>query len=407
MSECPNYFWPWFSEEEYQRRYALIREGMAAKGLDCLLVYGVSRGMGMEPGQTNVVYLSSVASWSQTYLVFPLNEDPTMFIMSANQVKNIRDNSVIKDVRPGGTFTRTGGMGGSAGPVAERLKELGLEKKRVGIVGDSGWLNINLPHEAHVLITGALPTAEFEVVTQWYENLRLEKSEEEIARMRQSAAITDAVYEVMVDATRPGVRPCDLYNLMGRTALEMDARLTLGHVGRTPMSDPDMDYPHYYPLTTPIEMGDVVMTEVSAGIGGYYGKIWGTFFMGDPTPEYEKLFALGVKTSHDLHAAIKPGVRVGDLTSICLDDTHNAGYKAKTSITGWSTWNEPPDVRGAGDSVTDSDFVFRKNTCLSVTGWPSNEDESMGIWLGDVCLVTDNGAENFQKYPIREIHVVK
>jgi hypothetical protein len=41
-----------------------------------------------------------------------------------------------------------------------------------------------------------------------------------------------------------------------------------------------------------------------------------------------------------------------------------------------------------------------------VTGWPSTEDESMGIWLGDVCLVTDGGAENFHKYPIREIHVV-
>ncbi len=72
-----------------------------------------------------------------------------------------------------------------------------------------------------------------------------------------------------------------------------------------------------------------------------------------------------------------------------------------------STWNEPPDVRAAGDTVTDPDFIFQKNTCLSVTGWPSNEDESMGIWLGDVCLITDGGAENLQKYPIREIHVVK
>jgi hypothetical protein len=124
--ECPNYFWPWFSEAEYERRYSLVRKGMEENGLDCLLVYGVSRGMGMEPGQTNLVYLTSVASWSQTYLVFPLNDEPTMFIMSSNQVKNIRDNSVIKDVRPGGSFTRTGGLSDYAGPVAGRLKELGL-----------------------------------------------------------------------------------------------------------------------------------------------------------------------------------------------------------------------------------------------------------------------------------------
>ncbi len=113
---------------------------MEKKGLDCLIVYGISRGMGMEPGQTNLVYLTSVASWSQTYLVFPLHEEPTMFIMTPSHVKNIRDNSVIKDVRPGGSlFKQTGGMRTSTGPVIERLKELGMTNKRVGIVGDSGW----------------------------------------------------------------------------------------------------------------------------------------------------------------------------------------------------------------------------------------------------------------------------
>lgn len=404
--ECPNFFWPWFSEDEYRRRYTLIRSAMEKKGLDCLLVYGISRGMGMEPGQTNLVYLTSVAAWSQTYLVFPLNDEPTMFVMSPGHVKNIRDNAVIEDVRPAGTMFQSDGLRSSTGPVAERLKELGLEKKRIGIVGDTSWLNINLPYDAHVMLTEALPNAEFEVVTRWYEDLRLVKSEEEIVRMRKSASITDAVYDVMVKAARPGVRPCDLYCLMGRTALDLGARLTLHHVGRTPMSNPDMDYPHYYPLTTPIEMGDVVMTEVAAGIGGYYGKIWGTFFMGDPTPEYEKLFDLGVNTSHKLHAAIKPGVRAKDLTTLCLDDTLAAGYRPKTSITGWSTWNEPPDVRAAGETVTDPDFVFQKNTCVSVTGWPVKEDETMGIWLGDVCLVTDDGAENLHKYPIRELNVI-
>lgn len=380
---------------------------MEKAGYDCLLVYGISRGMGMEPGQTNLVYLTSVASWSQTYLVFPLHDEPTMFVMTPSHIKNIRDNSVIKDVRAAGSlFKQTGGMQSNTGPIIERLKELGLEKKRVGIVGDSSWLNINLPYEAHVSITESLPDTEFEVVTRWYENLKLVKSEEEIVRMRKSAAMTDAVYDVMVKAVRPGVRPCDLYGIMARTALELGGRLTLHHVGRTPMSTPDMDYPHFYPLTTPIEMGDVVMTEVAAGIGGYYGKIWGTFFVGDPTPEYEKMFELAVSTSHKLHPAIRPGVQAKDLVPLCLDDIQKAGYRAKTSISGWSTWNEAPDIRATPDSVTEEDFVFQKNTCLSVTGWPVSHDETRGVWLGDICLVTDDGAENLHKYPIRELNVV-
>jgi Xaa-Pro aminopeptidase len=404
--DSPNYFWPWFSDEEYRRRNALVRAGMEAKGIDCLLIYGISRGMGMEPGQTNLVYLTSVASWSQTYLIFPLHEEPTMFVVSANHIKNTRDNSIIKDVRHGGLLTGTGGRTGTAGAIVERLTELGLEKKKIGVVGDTSWLNINLPHDAHVALTEAMADAEFEVVTRWYEDLRLVKSGEEIARMRKSAAITDAIYDVMVKATRPGVRPCDLYNVLVRTALDMEARVTLNHVGRTPMSNPDMDYPHYYPLTTPIEMGDVIMTEVAAGIGGYYGKIWGTFFIGDPTSEYEKMFKLGADTGHKIHAAVKPGVRGRDLKSICQDDIIKAGYVPKTSITGWSAWNEAPDIRSFGDEMSDLDHVFQKNTCASATGWVSTPDDKMGIWLGDVCLVTDQGMENLQQYPIRDIHVV-
>ncbi|MDA0786133.1 MAG: M24 family metallopeptidase [Proteobacteria bacterium] len=405
--DSPNFFWPWFSPEEYARRYALVRAGMEKEGFDCLLVYGISRSLGMEVGQSNLVYLTSVPSFSQSYLVVPLDGEPTMFVATPSHIKNIRDNAVIKDIRGAGSlFKQSGGMSSNTGPVIERLKELGLDKKRVGIVGDSGWLNINLPHEAHVSITESMPDTEFEVVTRWYENLKLVKSEEEIARMRQSAAVTDAVYDVMMHAVRPGVRPCDLYSIMARTAIEMNGRLALHHVGRTPMNNPDMDYPHFYPLTTPIEMGDVVMTEVGAGIGGYYGKIWGTFFMGDPTPEYEKMFELAVSTSHNLHAAIKPGVVAKDLIPLCLDDIQAAGYRAKTSISGWSTLNEPPDIRATPDSVTEADFVFQKNTCVSVTGWPVTDDEKMGVWLGDICLVTDDGAENLHKYPIRELNVI-
>jgi len=404
--DCPNYFWPWFSPEEYRRRYALVREAMAARGFDCLVVYGISRGMGMEPGQTNLVYLTSVASWSQTYLVFPLDADPTVFVTTANHIKNIRDNSVIKDVRAGGSPTATGGRGGTALAVAERLKQLGLAGKRIGIVGDTSWLDINLPHEAHMALTGALPDAGFEVVTRWYEDLRMVKSDEEIARMRKAAAITDAVYDVMVNAARPGARPCDLYNVSCRTALEMGGRVTLNHVGRTPMSDPDMDYPHYYPLTTPIEIGDVVMTEVAAGLGGYYGKIWGTFFMGDPTPEYETMFALAAAAGRNLHGAIRAGVRAGDLRSICQDDIMKAGYVPKCAITGWATWNEPPDIRCHGSSMTDEDHVLERNVCVSTTGWVATADSRKGVWLGDLCVITEDGVESIQKYPVRELHVV-
>jgi Xaa-Pro aminopeptidase len=398
--ECQNNFWPWFSEEEYARRYGRIRAAMQAKKLDCLVVYGIGGYLGTDPAQPNVVYIASFAGFVQTYVVFPLEGEPTLFTTWGNHLKNVKQTTRLKDVR-------IGGMGQTPLRVADRLKEIGLHRKRIGIVGAMHWANINLPHDHHLAITGALPEAEFEIVTEWFERLRLVKSEEEMAYMRRAAAMTDAAYDLMVRATRPGVRPCDLYNVVLRATHDMDGKIPFGHVGRTPMSNPDMSYAHQLALTTPIQMGDAIMTEIAVGWGGYFGKIWGTYFMGDVTPEYEKMFRLGQQTHAGLHAAIRPGVKGRDLTRQCLDVIQRGGYKSKTSIFGWSNYNSPPDIRSTGDGVSDGEFTFEKNHCVNVLAWPVNEEETAGIWIGDTSVITAEGIENLHKYPLAEMYVVR
>ncbi|MEE9275259.1 MAG: M24 family metallopeptidase [bacterium] len=399
--ECQNNFWPWFSEDEYKSRYARLRAAMAEKNLDCLVIYGSGGYLGTDPGQPNVAYIASFVSFVQTYVVFPLDEreEATVFVTWGNHLKNAQQVTRLRDVR-------VGGMAQTPDRVADRLKELGLENKRIGIVGAMAWANITLPHEQYLTITGALSGAEFEIVTEWFEGVRLVKSEEEMAYTRRGAAMTDAAYDVMVRSTRPGVRPCDLYNIVLRVAQDMDGKIPFGHVGRTPMSDPDMVYAHQTALTTPIQMGDVVMTEIAVGWGGYFGKIWGTYFMGDPTPEYEEMFRLSQKTHAALHAAIRPGVKGEALTRPCLDIIQSAGYKSRSAVFGWSNYNSPPDIRSAGDTITGGGFVFEKNHCLNILPWTVDRAETRGVWLGDTSAVTEDGIENLHKYPLTEITVV-
>lgn len=398
--KCQNNFWPWFSKEEYAARYERIRTAMRAKSLDGLIVYGIGGYLGTDPGQPNVVYIASFAGFVQTYVVFPLEGEPTVFTTWGNHLKNVKQTTHLKDVR-------AGGMAQTPLRVADRLKELGLDEKRIGIVGAMHWADINLPHDHHIAITRALPKADFEIVTEWFERLRLVKSDEEMAYMRRAAAMTDAAYDLMVRATRPGVRPCDLYNIVLRAAHDMDGKIPFGHVGRTPMSNPDMIYAHQLALTTPIQMGDVIMTEIAVGWGGYFGKIWGTYFVGEPTPQYAAMFRLGQKTHADLHSAIKPGIKGSDLARPCIDAIRKGGYTPKTCIFGWSNYNSPPDIRASGDTVTDPDFVFERNHCVNVVAWPVNEAETAGIWIGDTSVVSDSGIENLHRYPLAEICVVR
>ncbi len=400
MKECTNNFWPWFSEDEYKSRYARIRAAMGEKGLDCLVIYGSGGYLGTDPAQPNIVYISSYASFVQTYIVFPLEGEPTLFHTWGNHHRISKEMTPLKDVR-------AGGMAQTPFSVAERLQELGLQSKKIGVVGAMAWANISLPHEHYLTITGALPEAEFELVTEWYEALRLVKSEEEMAYVCRGAAMTDAAYEVMVQATRPGVRPCDLFNIVLRVAHDMDGKIPFGHVGATPMANPDMAYAHPFALKTPIQMGDVVMTEIAVGWGGYFGKIWGTYFMGDPTPEFEKMFRAAQESHADLHAAIKPGVRGSELKGPCLDAIQRAGFRSKSAIFGWSNYNSPPDIRSGADSVSDGDFVFEKNQCLNVLPWAANEADTGGVWLGDTSAITEDGIENLHQYPLTELHVVR
>ncbi|HBK80078.1 MAG TPA: hypothetical protein DDZ83_10470 [Nitrospinae bacterium] len=397
--ECQNNFWPWFSEDEYKSRYARIRAAMAEKGLEALILHGIGGYLGNEPAQPNVVYITSFAAMVQTYVVFPLEGEPTVFVTWGNHLRNARRMTPLKDVR-------AGGMARTPLRVAERLGEIGVDGKKVGIVGAMHWANINLPYDHHIAITEALPKTGFEYVTEWFEDLRLIKSEEEMEYVRRGVAMTDAVYDVLVRATRPGARPCDLHNLVMQTAQGMDGKIPFGHIGRTPMKNPEMSYAHEFALTTPIEMGDVVMTEIAVGYGGYFGKIWGTYFMGDPTPEYEEMFQLGQKSYRELHAAIKPGLSGADIAHHCVDTITAGGYKPKSSVFGWSNYNSKPEIRTVDGEVSGTDFVFAKNQCMNVIGWPVTEDESAGIWIGDTSAITDDGIENLQKYPLDEIYVV-
>src|SRR3989304_7966197 len=94
-----NDYYPPFSDAEYERRYSTLRKFMNADGLDCLIVYGAYSMVGTDTGQINTVYLSNYAGFIQTYVVFPLRADPTLFISFGYHLPNARDLSVIKDIR--------------------------------------------------------------------------------------------------------------------------------------------------------------------------------------------------------------------------------------------------------------------------------------------------------------------
>lgn len=390
-----NDWWPRFSEAEYESRHRKLRQAMQERGLDCLLVYGSATYFGTDPGCQNMIYLSSYGPCYHGYVVFPRQGELTLIQFLGVHHGPAKKLTVIQDVRPGPD------IGAAA---VQRLRELGLERGRIGIVGNFGWTGVSVPFEHYRSFTEQLPQAQFEVVTSWYEELRLQKSAEEIRFMEQGAWICDQAHEALREMAGPGVTNMALHNEVLQVAHSLGGRIPFGHVGSTPMHDPAMHYPDFYPLNRVVQRGDVIMTEIATGYGGYFGKLWGTLFVGKPTEEYRTMFELAAESYHLLHDAIKPGVRGKELEKALRGRAADFGYRASPIVGGWSNYNTVPSIGLAPDGeVMDGGFEFRPGFCLSVVGWVTSPDLRMGVWVGDTSIVTEDGIRNIQRYPVDDL----
>ncbi len=115
-----------FSDREYERRRHAVREAMGERGLDLLLIYGADR----ERKQQNLRYLTNWTDPFYAYIVFPLRREPTLLNGLSTHTLFAKSVSVVEDTR--------WGTSDLAGGVCARIRELGLEKARIGIVGQWG-----------------------------------------------------------------------------------------------------------------------------------------------------------------------------------------------------------------------------------------------------------------------------
>lgn len=362
-------------------------------------------GGGTDTGQVNAVYLSNYAAAVHSYVILPLEEDPTLVICIGLHIPNAQDCSVIRDIRAGGFDL--------VPVVGERLKELGLEKGRIGIVGPlPSWWSNTLPFEHYDYLTKMFPKANFQTVTEWYENFRLIKSEEEIKLMEKAGVLTDLAHEEVFLATKPGIRHSDLRQIIEGVAGRFGGKYPFSHVGSTSMVNPDRYYPDFYPTHRTINAGDVVMTEVALGYGLYFGKIWGTYFVGEPTKEYRKLFELAVSVHDKAIAEIKPGMTGRDVTK-WVEPFKEAGFTNGTPLVmGWSTYNHAPHagvIDGAPSAVMvkplDLDFVFKPGQCVTIIAFPIIPETSKGVWIGTTCVFSKDGLKKLHAYPVNKLRM--
>ena len=376
---------------------------MEEEGLDCLIVYGTTPLGGNDTGQINAQYLSNFAAVGHTYVVFPVKEGPTLHLALDLHAQNARDIGYIQDVRPGTNLEIT---------VCDRLKELELEKGRIGIVGPSVsfFMPSTIPYEHYLHLQNAFPAAEFVNVHEWYENIRSIKSEEEIRLIEKAAALNDLCHEELFHAVKPGISHADLRRIVEQVSFMHKGNYCMMHLGSWPMSNQEWPYPDFWPTDRTVESDHLVMTEMPVGYGMYYTKIMGSFFTGEPTKEYRDLFDLAASVQGRMIRELKPGMK-GDDVNAFAEPVREAGYITAGMVSGWSNYNGPPFVGQtnpdfpAPQRQSHLDLVFKPGLCVQIMVYPIAPDLSKSLWVGSTCVFTEDGLRELNKYPVRELRV--
>jgi Xaa-Pro aminopeptidase len=393
---------PMFSDAEMARRLAAVQAEMVKRDLGGLLLYGHT-GIGNSVGQVNVQYLARYAAVFETYLVVPTSGEPTLFLGVPYHIPNALAISSVQDIR----------WGDSLGNAVARLKDLKLDTGKIGIVGPgaaAGGLTMFV--ESRARLGAQLPNATFENATNWFDAFRLIKSDEELALLRMAGDATDRVHEHIFQLTKAGTNARDLRRAMDVMAAREGLTFPFGHISAISMADPGGFYPDFYPTDAKIERGSMVMTEFCLGYGNYWGKIWGSFFVGEPTAEYRKMFEVAAQVHDNLVVGVKPGMTGKDIDPFLAPITA-AGLEqpANVLVGGWSAMNHAPQMGALPMSLSlpftppfrDTPLLPRQTVTLQA--WVSMPGTQKGLWVGSSGAITETGYESFNRYPVSKLRV--
>lgn len=389
-----------FSDGEYKRRFASVREEMDAAGVDCLVLYGDSSHAG--GGQQSIRYLTGHDDQIASSLVVPAEGEPTLFITLRAQLPDACRTSPLSDVRGGGFDP--------APTIADRIAELGHTDSTIGLAGSVGATR-HLPADVYIELRERLPSATFEFLDDVMDRVTREKSDAELPALRAGAALTDRSMRALRDAIEPGVTERELAAAV-RAAPGADGEHVFQLLGATSMADPDMAVPWDHQSTYRLGEGDAVLAEISAkNPQGYSGQLLRTIAVGEPTGEYVALHEAAVAVFEGVLDVLEPGATTGDVVHVATEVIEGRGYTHLVPVLhGWGLGIQGPVVgtpnSAYGDGTDGGEpFVFEAGQTMVIEPSPVTPDLTTGVVLGELVHVTPDGAERLHDYPLELVTV--
>jgi Xaa-Pro aminopeptidase len=392
------YPYPRFSLAERDRRWKAVRDRMRQHRID-VIVTPNNTGHSTD-FQANTRYLTHCGGGGDADIaaVFPLEGEVTAIATTA-QARWSTVQEWTKDVREA---RRNYGR-----VIVERLKELKVERGRIGITGLGEVEGTRTP-EGTILygtwkqIREASPHAELVDATSILTEVRYVKSQEEIDALTRSMEIIELGYEAEIRAARPGVRDWEVW-AETQCALMRNGSETPVHCNWISGKNPRRT------LTRPsmriLERGDLIINEVEASWIGYRAQGVQPVFVTVADPVHQELIEVQREVFNRVVENLKPGITVGELAELTRKvgagaapkSGPAAGAEAELTMHGRGAGDDGPIITSSARSPRQLGVALHENMVFICKPSARSADGNYICTWGDTVVVTNSGGRRLGK----------
>lgn len=302
-----------FPVEEFDTRLANAQRHIRQADMDALL-FMTEREFTYFAGFQSNFWQSPTRPW---FLVLPAEGKPIAVIPSIGE--NALKISWIDDVR----------LWASPNPddegislLASILKNLSKRHGRVGVpMGPE--THLRMPANDVVALKTALGSVALVDSTEIIRNLRMVKSEHEIAKHRYICDLVSDAYENFGDVAQAGMSEREILAAHRLDLLQRGAD-TVPYIVATAAQD-GTDDAIRFPNDRPLVTGDVLFVDTGAEIDGYYCDFDRNFAIGYASDETKRAYELAYRATDAGIAAVRPGVRACDVWQAMADVLASGG----------------------------------------------------------------------------------
>jgi len=382
-----------FSAQEYARRHAEVRALMSAQQLEALVLTSYH----------NVNYYSDYlyCAFGRAYAVVITPDQVVLISANIDGGQPWRrsvgtDNIVYTDWRQGSFFTA----------LRQALPRAG----RIGVEGD------HLTLHTHAALAACYPLAELVDISTACMRLRLIKSAEEQALIRQGAQVANvggaAVIEALADQAPEFEVAMHATQAMVRDIARRFPDSQLMDTWTLFQSGPNTDGAHNPVTSRRVSKGEILSLNCFPMISGYYTALERTLFLDHCPDEYLRLWQVNVQVHEAGQSLVRPGVRCCDIAAELneiyrqhdLLQYRTFGYGHSFGVLCHYYGREAGlELREDIDTVLEPGMVVSIEPMIML---PQGLPGAGGYREHDILVVTEQGADNITQFPCGPQHNV-